>query len=144
MRACYVAFGDTGPRARAIVHGVPERGRPGKAWDARTGRGHVTYQQGAYERAEQRHGVDVRALLFEVWGGWSPGVVELWRQTAEERGDKLRRAEYDDTSWAARTWSAYAAQRVSCALQRGIAFSVARELEISTARDPRDDAAGAA
>ena len=105
---------------------------------------HVAYQAGAYERAEQRHGVDVRALLFEVWGGWSPAVMDLWWQTVAERGDKLRRAEYDDTTWAARTWSTYAAQRVSCALQRGVAFAIARELEISTARDPRDDAAAAA
>ena len=116
---------------------MPERGAPGKAWDARTGRGHVAYQAGAYERAEQRHGVDVRALLFEVWGGWSPAVMDLWWQTVAERGDKLRRAEYDDTTWAARTWLSFSTQRLSVAIHRAAALEIGRALGLSTFEDPR-------
>ena len=78
-------------------------------------------------------------MLFEVWGGWSPAVVDLLERSAVERGNALRGREYDETTWSARSWSAFAAQRVSCALTRAVAHAVARELELSTARDTRDD-----
>ena len=39
-------------------------------------------------------------------------------------------------------WSVFAVQRVSCALVRGVAHGVARELELTTARDPRDEGEG--
>ena len=69
---------------------------------------------GQYERAEAS-GLEVQALLFEVWGGFSPAVLDLLRRAAEERGDKLRKAEYDEATWSTRTWTAFAAQRVACA-----------------------------
>ena len=138
IRGAYVAFGDTLPRAREQVMGRPARGEPGKRFDPRTGMGHVSAIEGKYARALGL-GVDVQALLFEVWGGWSPAVVELFRATAEERRNKLTRSEYDETTWSARTWHVFAAQRVACALTRAVACAVARELELTTARDPRDD-----
>jgi len=66
-------------------------------------------------------------------------VEELLRMTAVERGNKLTRREYDETTWSARSWSVFAAQRVACALTRSAAYEVARELWLTTARDPRDD-----
>ena len=89
-----------------------------------------------YSRATG-HGVEVQPLLFEVWGGWSPPVVDLMERAARERANKLRKHEYDETTWAARSWSVFAAQRVGCALVKAVAFAVARELELTTARDPR-------
>jgi hypothetical protein len=83
--------------------------------------------------------VDVNPLLFEVWGGWSPAVVELLAATAEERGNRLTCTEYDQATWSARSWSVFAAQQVSCALVRAVAYAVARELELTTARDSRGD-----
>ena len=94
--------------------------------------------EGKYARSEEL-GVDVQALLLEVWGGWSPAVVELMEATATERGNKLTRREYDETTWAARSWHVFGAQRISCALTRAVAQAVAHELELTTARDPRDD-----
>ena len=98
----------------------------------------MTYVQGKYERAEEL-GVEVQALLFEVWGGWAPPVVDLLRRAEWAHGQKLRRHEYDEATWATRSWPVLAAQRVSCALIRAVSYAVARELELSTARDTRDD-----
>ena len=91
---------------------------------------------GQYERAEAS-GLEVQALLFEVWGGFSPAVLDLLRRAAEERGDKLRKAEYDEATWSTRTWTAFAAQRVACALVRAVSTEVAHALSLTTARDPR-------
>ena len=48
-------------------------------------------------------------------------------------------AEYDATSWSARTWMGYAAQRVSCELARAVAWELAAAMGLSRARDGRDD-----
>ena len=93
---------------------------------------------GAYGRAEG-HGVEVQPLLFEVWGGWAPPMVDLLQRGAVARSNKLSKREYDLTTWSARTWSTFAAQRVSCGLVRAVAYAVARELELTTARDPREE-----
>ena len=39
VRGAYVAFGNTGPRAREVVHGLAERGEEGERFDPRTGGG---------------------------------------------------------------------------------------------------------
>ena len=132
-----MAFGNTLPRARALVLGVEERGLPGTRFDPRTGRGHVAAVKGEYARAVAA-GVEVQPLLFEVWGGWAPQVVELMRRSAGERGNKLQRHEYDEATWSTRSWSVLAAQRVACALTRAVANAVATELSLTVARDPRD------
>ena len=120
-----------------MVHGRPERGTPGKQFSPATGQGHVAAVAGAYDRAEG-HGVEVGALLFEVWGGWSPAVEDLMRRARDERGRKLRRHEYDEATWSTRKWSTFAAQRVSCALTRAVSTAIAKELSLTVARDPRD------
>ena len=79
-------------------------------------------------------------MLFEVWGGWSPAAVDLLQRSAAERGDRLRRGEYDEATWSTRSWTTFAVQRVSCALHRAVAWAVARELDLTTARDPREEA----
>ena len=66
-------------------------------------------------------------------------MVELLGALAEERQNRLSTGEYDQTTWAARTWLVFAAQRMSCALTRAVSHAVARELALSTARDTRDD-----
>ena len=139
VRGGHVAFGNTLPRARELVLGRAERGLPGTRFDPRTGLGHVAAIRGAYDRAAARHGLEVQPLLFEVWGGWSAPVVDLLQRSAAERGNKLLKHEYDETTWAARTWAVFAAQRVSCALTRAAAHAIARALSLTTARDPRDD-----
>ena len=82
-------------------------------------------------------GLEVQALLFEVWGGFSPAVIDLLRRAAEERGNKLRKAEYGEATWSTRTWTTFAAQRMACALIRAVSTEVAHALSLTTARDPR-------
>ena len=65
--------------------------------------------------------------------------MDLLRRSTIERGSKLRKHEYDEATWSTRTWSVFAAQRISCALTRAVAHAIARELALTTARDPRED-----
>ena len=78
-------------------------------------------------------------LLFETLGGFSPDVVKLLREAAETHGNKLRGSEYDETTWSARTWLSFVAQRISCALMRGVATEMAAAMELTRVRDARDD-----
>ena len=94
--------------------------------------------EGAYKRP-QAHGVEVITLLFETFGGMGPGVVALVKQAAEQRGNRLRGSEYDDTTWSARTWTSYTMQRVACALANAVAFELAEAMGLSRVRDTRDD-----
>jgi hypothetical protein len=63
----------------------------------------------------------------------------IFREAAEARGNKLRGSEYEATTWSARTWMGYAAQRVSCALARAVAWELATAMELTRVRDSRDD-----
>ena len=104
-------------------------------WRWHEGRGYVREAPGAYDRAV-RAGCDVRALLFEVWGGWSPEVVEFFRELAAERQNKLESREYDETTWSARTWHSFQAQKVSVALHYAVALEMSLALGLATARCP--------
>ena len=83
---------------------------------------------GQYTRAEQEHGVDVRCLLFSVFGGFSPAVCTLLKDCAERRQNRLQKAEYDATTWSARTWLSFSVQKLSVALHRAAAFEVVHAL----------------
>ena len=90
----------------------------------------------AYHRALEK-GVDVRPLLFETYGGWSPEVVELFTELANERSNKLDKHEYDQATWATRTWLSWVVQKVSVALHHAAALEVAHALGLSAAVDER-------
>ena len=109
--------------ARLTVHGL--RARDG-----------VAAKEGDYTRAE-RLGVDVRCLLIETWGGLSPEMVELLLELSRFRRNRLTHAEYDETTWAARSWRTFAGHKISVAVQRAAALEIARALKLSTATDPR-------
>ena len=94
--------------------------------------------EGAYAQA-LANGVAVAPLLFETLSGFGPGVVELLRRAAEARGNSLRGSEYDATTWSARTWLGFTAQRLSCALVRAVAWELATAMELTRVRDSRDD-----
>ena len=118
---------------RAIA--LERRGNPGDgAWRWAWGRGYVPPRPGAYARA-QAAGCDVRCLLFETFGGWSPDVVELFRELAEERGNRLYNYEYDATTWSARTWLSFQAQKLSVALQYAVALELSNALGLANASD---------
>ena len=141
-RGAFIALGNTRPAARQTVHGLRERAGEG-AFNPRTGNGHVAKVTGDYERAE-RLGVDVRCLLIETWGGISAEVRDLLLELAKTRDNKLTHAEYDETTWAARTWRTFAGHRISVAVQRAAAWELSRALKLPTAGDPRKAVGSAA
>ena len=67
----------------------------------------------------------------------SPKVVTLLREAAEWRKNKLASSEYDETTWAARTFNSFVSQRISVAAQLAMAQEAAEALGLSVAADPR-------
>ena len=65
--------------------------------------------------------------------------MALLHWAAEERGNKLRGAEYDATTWSARTWLGFTTQRLACTLALATAWELASALEVTRVRDARDD-----
>ena len=63
------------------------------------------------------------------------GVVALFEECAAERQNKLRKDEYDTTTWSARTWLTFKTQKVSVALHRAVALELANALGLSAAVD---------
>jgi hypothetical protein len=131
-------MGNVLPQARELVLGRQQRGTQGKAFNPATGEGYVAAVDGQYKRP-LGHGIEVLVLLFSTFLGFSPDVVELVRRAAEERGNKLRGSEYDDTTWSARSWTGYCMQRISCSLARAVAWELATAMELTRVRDARDD-----
>ena len=93
-------------------------------------------KEGDYDRA-QASGVTCVPLLVETFGGWSPALLGALRTASEWRSNKLTASEYDETTWSARSFMAFAAQRISVAVQLSMAQEVAEALGLSVAADPR-------
>ena len=53
----------------------------------------------------------------------------------QQRQNKLRKDEYDATTWSARTWLSFKAQKVSVALHRSAVVELANALGLSAAVD---------
>ena len=69
--------------------------------------------------------------------GLSPALMHELRAAAEWRSNKLTSSEYDETTWSARTWLTFVAQRLSVAVQLSVAQEAAEALGLSVAADPR-------
>ena len=82
-----------------------------------------------YARA-QRAGVAVAPLLIETFGGFGDDLRRLLQEAAAIRSDRLSHDEYDETTWSARTWTTFAAQRISVALQRSAALEILQSLRM--------------
>jgi hypothetical protein len=137
LRGAMVAFGNTLPEAQRLVHGVAERGTPSDGpFKPRTGAGHVARVEGHYARAEE-NGCQPLAALIETFGGYSPELVWLLERLARERMNRLTHLEYDQTTWAARSWTAFSAQKLSVAVHLAMATEVAVALGLPVAGDPR-------
>ena len=91
---------------------------------------------GDYARALQ-NGVEVVPLLVETFGGFGPGLVDTLRKAAEWRQNRLVASEYDEATWATRTFQPFVCQRISVAVQLAMAQQIAEALRMSTAADPR-------
>ena len=77
-------------------------------------------------------------LLVETFGGLGPALDQLLTKAAEARSNKLTRGEYDEASWATRTWKTLATHKISVAAQRSMAWEIAQALDLGMGRDPRD------
>ena len=108
---------------------VPQRRvlmRPTLAWD-----------QWQRPGCRRHHRVTCVPLLVETFGGLSPALMHELRAAAEWRSNKLTSSEYDETTWSARTWLTFVAQRLSVAVQLSVAQEAAEALGLSVAADPR-------
>ena len=79
--------------------------------------------------------------LFETFGGLSPAVRELLQAIVDERQNRLTGNEYDQTTWAARTWYAFSSQKISVSVHYAAAQEIAHAMQLSTGSDPRGPAA---
>ena len=128
-------FANTAPRARETVRGRLQRGEPTDApFDRLTGRGYVSAKAADYAYALAA-GLKVWVLGFEVFGGFGAETLELLSLAARHRNNKLSHAEYDLTSWSARSWYAYQIQRISIRLTKAVAWELASELGCAERRE---------
>ena len=92
---------------------------------------------GDYERALQA-GVRCIPMLIETFGGFGPGLLEVLRRADEWRQGRLVSSEYDETTWSARNYMTFVAQRISVATHLSLAQEIAEALGLSVAADPRE------
>ena len=71
-------------------------------------------------------------------GGFGEGLVGVLERASEWRQGRLVASEYDETTWAARKFIPFAAQRISVAAHISLAQEVAEALGLAVACDPRD------
>ena len=72
-----------------------------------------------------RLGHDVIPVIHEVFGGWGRRAVKLFHQLARCHNDKIHPGL---STWACSTWTAYHAQRISCALHTRAAAEIVTNL----------------
>ena len=138
-----VGFANTLLEVNEQVRGLQERGSPKDGqWRYATGTGYVKAKSGDYTRALEV-GCDLTLLCFETLGGFSAEVVELLHELARERDNKLTPAEYEETTWSARSWTTFAAQKISVALHYAAAFEISMALRVPKFDQAELDAAAA-
>jgi len=119
------------------VLGRAERGdpdqRPRPVFRPATGEGYVAPLTADYADAIQKQH-DVIPMLFETFGGFSPEAVKLLGLLRDEVSNKLSAAQYEQTTWSARSWMAFQCQKISVALHKAAAMEIALELGLAAAR----------
>ena len=74
------------------------------------------------------HTVHVVPIPFETFGGFSPAAVRFFEQMRDLVDNRLTHAQYEETTWSARSWMAFQTQKISVALQRAACLEVACDL----------------
>ena len=67
-----------------------------------------------------------------------PGLLEVLRRADQWRQGRLVSSEYDETTWSARNYMTFVAQRISVATHLSLAQEIAEALGLSVAADPRE------
>ena len=70
-------------------------------------------------------------------------MVKLLRRLASHTRNKLSGRQFDETSWAARSWLSFTSQQLSVALHTAAAWEIGHELGLAVCfgTDPRDHVA---
>ena len=122
------------------MHGLKARGdaASGETFNPKTGRGFVAACDGDYAQAKQL-GHDVRALVFESFGGFGVEVVRLLKRLAVDVGNKLNKRQYEEATWSTRSWLAFQTQKLSVAVHLALAWELGCELGLGVCNgaDPR-------
>ena len=111
-----------------------ERGQGTGRWHTRGGRvvggdRRIPSYGGDYRYAREDKGVEVQLLLFESFGGFGKGVLEILRKAADVLQNKLTRAQYlDEVTWTTKNWLGLQKQRISVVLHTAIAEQIVNEL----------------
>ena len=93
----------------------------------------MTAIEGDYARA-QRLGHVVGELLVETMGGIGPALLELLKDAAERRGNKLTHGEYEtEATWSTRKYMPFVMQRISIAVQMAAALEIRQALGVGLA-----------
>ena len=133
--------------SRRLVNGLKARGDAAsdENFNPKTGRGFVAACDGDYAQAKQL-GHDVRALVFESFGGFGVEVMRLLKRLAADVNNKLNARQYDETTWSARSWLAFQTQKLSVATHLALAWELGCELGLGVCSggDPRGPSGGAA
>ena len=57
----------------------------------------------------------------------------------ETTSENVHGAEFDATTWSARTWTSFTMQRISCALMVAVAWELAAAMGLSSVGDTREE-----
>ena len=132
QRGAFVGMGNTAWTARELVRGREARGGE-SAFNPLTGRGQVAALPGDYAKA-QRLGHTVSELCVETFGGLGSTLVELIKEAAAMRGNKLTHGEYEaEATWSTRKFTPFVMQRISVAIQIAAASEIRQALGMSLA-----------
>ena len=85
-------------------------------------------------RLAHSKGHTVIPLLFETFGGFSPAAMRLLRRLRDQVSNTLSHAHYEETTWLARSWMAFQAQKILVALHLAAALEIACDLGHAGAR----------
>ena len=72
-------------------------------------------------------------LLFETFGGFSPETCKFLDTLKDDVNNKLNAAQYEQTTWAARSWLSFQCQKISVALHRAAACEIVLALGLAGA-----------
>ena len=140
QRGRAVAFGNTLPELDERVYGLEQRGEKGDGnFCPLKGTGYVAPRKADYSHALSLD-CEVLLLVFETFGGFSPGVVNFLKKLSYEVRNKLNHQQYDLTTWSARSWLSYQTQQLSVKLHIACAWQIATELKlaaVAAVADPR-------
>ena len=132
QRGAFVGMGNTAWEARELVRGREERGGAG-AFNPLTGAGRVEALPGDYGRA-RRLGYFVHELCVETFGGMGKELVELIKEAAAVRGNKLTHGEFEaEATWSTRKFMPFVMQRISVATQIAAASEIRQALGMGMA-----------